>query len=52
MKHITLISKQSTPAMAYSLLEWAQWGTIAGAFTAAYNTLTTALDRKGKYEDA
>jgi hypothetical protein len=50
MKHFTRISKLSNPAEARSLLEWTQFGVIAGAFTTAYNTLTTALDRKGKYE--
>lgn len=52
MKHITNLSKPTLPAEARSLLEWAQVGSIFGAFAAAYNTLNTALDRKGKYDNA
>jgi len=59
MKHINTLSKTTVPARATSLLEWTQLGGIFGVFATAigalatgFNTLTTALERKGAYDDA
>jgi len=59
MKHINTLSKTTVPARATSLLEWTQLGGIVGVFatafgalTTGFNTLTTALERKGAYDDA
>ena len=56
MKHLTSISKTTTPARATNLLEWTQIGGIVGVFataigtiSTAFNTLTTAYKTKGKF---
>lgn len=44
MKHITTISKQSTPATAASLLVWQQIITVLSGAAAALVAWTNALD--------